>query len=390
MLARGEPIPMPERPVRFRGRLAARIREARERLRLTQQQLASAAGFSHLQTISDIERGARDVKAWELVRLARALHLSVPDLLGGPLTHAPAVLWRKTPPERERLEAAFLERCRQYRFLEELTGEVREAPLPVFHVDPGTLSHGRVAALGEQVAQALSLGAKPATALTSVLEDDYGVKLWYEDLGEDGSASCSVGGFGTGILVNAREPRWRRHFSVAHELFHLLTWEDLPPGRLSADTALAQKAETLANTFAAALLLPAGPVRAEADRRTKEGAIAIQNLIDLARQYQVSTDALLWRLVNLGRLQTEQVEQVLRDPAIQALDAASRRADWDRPPFPPERFVRLAHLAHIRGRLSRARMAELLGVDLSDLDDFLTTHGLTDAPSLATALTAPL
>lgn len=380
----------PGRAEEFKERLGARIRAARERLRLTQQQLATVAGFSHLQTVSEIERGARDVKAWELAKLARALHLTISDLLAATSLPSPAVLWRKTPDNQERLEALFLERCRQYRLLEELTGNIREIPLPVLPLDLKSLTHNGASALGEKTAQTLGLGVKPATALADVLEDDYGVKLWYEDLGDNGSASCTTGEFGTAILVNAREPRWRRHFSIAHELFHILTWNSLPPDLPTTDLTSSQRVEALANSFAAALLLPAGAVLAEAERRTREGKIAIQDLIDLARQYQVSTDALLWRLVNLGWLEKEQVEEILAEPEVQKLDAISRRPDRDQPVIPPKRFVRLAHLAHTRGDLSRARLAELLNTDLVDLDDTLAAYGLADAPSLDAALTAPV
>jgi len=50
--------------------LAQRVREARKRAGLTQEQLAEAAGFSAHQMVSQIEKGERDVKAWELANLA--------------------------------------------------------------------------------------------------------------------------------------------------------------------------------------------------------------------------------------------------------------------------------------------------------------------------------
>ena len=34
------------------------------------------------------------------------------------------------------------------------------------------------------------------------------------------------------ILVNRREPTGRRNFDLAHELFHLLTWDSMPPDRV--------------------------------------------------------------------------------------------------------------------------------------------------------------
>ena len=34
------------------------------------------------------------------------------------------------------------------------------------------------------------------------------------------------------ILVNRREPTGRRNFDLAHEIFHLLTWDSMPPARV--------------------------------------------------------------------------------------------------------------------------------------------------------------
>jgi site-specific recombinase XerD/DNA-binding XRE family transcriptional regulator len=50
--------------------LGVALRKVRERLGLSQEELAKAAGIPHSQTISQIERGDRDVKAAELVAIA--------------------------------------------------------------------------------------------------------------------------------------------------------------------------------------------------------------------------------------------------------------------------------------------------------------------------------
>ena len=68
---------------------------------------------------------------------------------------------------------------------------------------------------------------------------------------EDSLAPCSLGDFGAPILVNACEPRWTPHFSVAHDLSNLLTHESLAPGRLAAGPALARETGALVSTFAA-------------------------------------------------------------------------------------------------------------------------------------------
>jgi Zn-dependent peptidase ImmA (M78 family)/transcriptional regulator with XRE-family HTH domain len=373
----------------FKDQLGARIREARKRLDLSQEELARAAEFPHLQTISDIERGTRDIKAFELARLARALRVSVIELLGDGLPETPAVLWRNPPQRPSATEAKFIEKCRQYRWLEEVTGQVRPVHLPELEVDPRALTHRQAAGLGEQMGQSLALGTRPASSLLPVLEEDYGVKIWYEDLGRDGSASCVKGAFGPAILINAREPRWRRNFSVAHEIFHLLTWSIFPPEALRDDDPLRARVEALANTFASALLLPGDTVRTDVETRVKDGRVSVNELIDVARQYDVSTDALLWRLVNLDRLNKDEVQKLLGDSRIQELDAERRREDRDAPLMPPARFVRLAHLAYTRGDIGWKRLADLLGVELGEVEEKLGRYGLVLEPSTMDAELTP-
>ena len=94
--------------------IAAAIRARREALGLSQQDLAEAVGFGSHQIVSDLERGRRDVKAWELAKIADVLHTRLPALmgleLGGPA--ASRVFWRVGAPtaDRPKHEARLLER----------------------------------------------------------------------------------------------------------------------------------------------------------------------------------------------------------------------------------------------------------------------------------------
>ena len=61
--------------------LARNIRQARRRRGLLQEDLAEVIGASASETISQIELGKREVKAWELSRIARKLNVEFRDLL---------------------------------------------------------------------------------------------------------------------------------------------------------------------------------------------------------------------------------------------------------------------------------------------------------------------
>jgi transcriptional regulator with XRE-family HTH domain len=63
-----------------RARLADELRAARARLRITQEELASRAGLSSA-TIFRLENGRRDIKAAQLIAIARVLGVRAADLL---------------------------------------------------------------------------------------------------------------------------------------------------------------------------------------------------------------------------------------------------------------------------------------------------------------------
>ena len=61
------------------------------------------------------------------------------------------------------------------------------------------------------------------------------------------------------VAINRKDPSGRRNFDFAHELFHLLTWQTLPPERIDDGRGSGSKGkrmEQLANTFASVLLIP--------------------------------------------------------------------------------------------------------------------------------------
>ena len=73
------------------------------------------------------------------------------------------------------------------------------------------------------------------------------------------------------ILINRNEPEYlRRNYNLAHELFHVLTWQAMPPNELDAIMEKKSRIEMLADALAAALLMPRAvlePLRRQRDQR---------------------------------------------------------------------------------------------------------------------------
>jgi len=373
------PTPMKGGSVKTKTDLGKKIRKHRERLKLKQADLATKMGFNSAETISQMERGDREIKAWELVELARHLFVSVSDLIGDQApVQPPIVMWRQSPDdEKELREAQFLKRYRQYALLEQLSGSKIGRPLPQMSVDPDTLNFHTADQFAFDIRREFNLGDRPAGDIERVLQNVLGIKIWYMEM-DEGSAASTYSELGPAILMNAREAPWRRNFNFAHELFHLITWESLPPTTISKIPGLWERLEKAANVFASCLLLPPEPVTVEFKRSLKNASISYSDLIGIARDFGVSTEALLYRLSNLKLLPPKTVEKVLKDPLFREIDRSTMKECWWYPLEIPERFVRLAFMAYQKGRLSRAKFSEMLDTSLLDLPEVLQEYGLTD------------
>lgn len=111
------------------------------------------------------------------------------------------------------------------------------------------------------------------------------------------------------IAVNSEHHPRRRRFTIAHELGHL----QLHPGDYIVDSAVrinrrdalssmaSDSEEIEANAFAAALLMPAGLIRTALGGLRDSQAGNPGRVADiLAEQFGVSSEAMGYRLINLG------------------------------------------------------------------------------------------
>jgi Zn-dependent peptidase ImmA (M78 family) len=266
------------------------------------------------------------------------------------------LLWRAQPESGfKEVEALFTQRCARYALLEQWCGvsplqELKPIRFP--NPEPTFLQVGREA---ENVRDYMKLGGRPACSLAKTLQEDYGVKIFYENFGDQGAALSAKGDFGYGILINSSNAPWRRNFSLAHELFHLLTFDHWKSPRQ----------EKLADSFAAALLLPAEPLLSVLRSRMTDGKLSFETLVEAASEFDVSIEALLWRTVNLGLTKKEAVEEALGNPNLKTLDKRNRK--WSIPDALPERYVRLCFTAYRTGKMGRAKLAEFLEKNLVDL-----------------------
>ena len=113
-------------------------------------------------------------------------------------------------------------------------------------------------AAGERFVTEFDLGEVPAECLVEVMERELGILVLMIDTERGISgAACRLPELDA-VLIARREVVGRRHFDLAHELFHILTWDAMPPEHSEdAMETGGNRAEQLTNNFAAAVLMPA-------------------------------------------------------------------------------------------------------------------------------------
>jgi Zn-dependent peptidase ImmA (M78 family)/transcriptional regulator with XRE-family HTH domain len=328
--------------------LHERLRQAREKLGMTLQQVADRVGLS-APTISAYETGQREPSFSHLTKFAKLYCRPVESFFSEKVEPEEVVVWRTKPhsPTAQELEAKLLELGERYRALEVWSDCVMPSRLPRFEA-----SRDDVAVMAASIRKSLGLGDRPGASLQEALQEA-GVKIFHLAFEPKPAAASTVTtSFGPAVLLNASTDRRERTYSLAHELFHLLTW-----GQPEKDCA---EGETLANRFADGLLLPEDAVRQVITSHQRHGKLTFRELDLIAQGFDVPLDALIRRLGDVFPLAKEQIRQFLLQ--IQAA-GFSGKPDWSQTPSSrPRRFIELATKAYEEGKLSLGRLAEYLGI----------------------------
>jgi transcriptional regulator with XRE-family HTH domain/Zn-dependent peptidase ImmA (M78 family) len=343
--------------------IGTRIKALREELKLSQDDLARLFGFKDRQTVSAIETGERRVSAEELLlaveKLGKPLdYFTDPFLLVGEGKFS----WRQTDVGSQRLSAYERVAGRWIAAFRAIAPQVGHAA-PLLRRSLGLTRHQRfedAMDAGERFAAEFELGEIPATRLIEVMESELGILVLMVDAFQGISgAACRLPELDV-VLINRHEIVGRRHFDLGHELFHILTWDAMPPehSEESRETG-GNRVEQLANNFASAVLMPV-PVLAA-------------RLNAVADELQVTASALKWRLVALERLKPAVARSVS--------DAALRNNGHDKlvatPPLLFSKpFMEVIARAVNEGRVSARRAAGLVDLTIDHLAELFTAHGV--------------
>ncbi|MFZ1730535.1 MAG: XRE family transcriptional regulator [Bacteroidota bacterium] len=364
--------------------IGRRIALLRDEMAMNQADLAEKLGFRHRQTLQAIETGERKISVEELMKLI--------DLSGRSLEYfTDPFLWVGEGAFSFRAESLASSEATGFektagswvmlwRWLCEING-LRQTSRPDLGI--GTKSTFEdVGVIAERIVSWFDLGPVPALRLGPRLESELLIPVLYVDIPKGISGATYHSGPMNAILINRKDAAGRRNFDLAHEFFHALTWEDMPPVRLDSDQPQDKtsiRREQLANVFASTLLMPESSVRKfwRKAASSNDQLNPIPNVIrEGAEHFQVSSLAFAWRLVSLKLID----EKICRD--LLEIIYAERESDpvnHAAPPIFSKFFFEQLALAIDAGNISARKAASLLTLDIDELEAAYESHDL-DVP----------
>lgn len=355
-----------------------RVKAAREAKGWTQDQLTEGLGLNDRQSVSDIENGKRSLRAEEMLALTDLLDRDIEFFIDPFAVAGEAQFnWRADPGVSEDNLDGFELKAGQWIGLLRWLREQRDSRASVLKRAlrlSTQSSYEDAQERAESLAAELDLGVIPAETLIDKVERELDIPVLLVDTVEtaDGKsisgATCHLEEMGV-ILINRNESEARRFFDLAHELFHALTWDAMKPEHRESNAfeerIKGKRVEQLANSFAAALLMPRSSLDKLID---KERVNDIAHLCEVAALLRVAPVALAWRLFNL---------KLIDDNTRQSLSQEKQRPSVSGPPkrFSAS-FVKMLHEALENGRLSARKAAKAIGIGLGGLTELFGQYDL--------------
>ena len=352
--------------------IGERIRDARVSSNINQEKIAELLGFNDRQIVSNIERGERKVSSDELISLMKILdkpleYFTDPFLI----TQEEVFSWRvdteaPLPAEYENKAKKLIA---AYREFSRMIGHRISALSQQMQITKQS-TYDDVEEIAEFLVQEWKLSDIPYNNLRNVLEDNLHIPVLYVDAPKNISgASCKLENLNC-ILINRNEPVGRQSFNLAHELFHLLTWDIYPPKRIDqAQIEPKPKEEKFADKFASVLLMPKQSISDYFNSLNSEEEL-LTRLEKVANHFHVSVAAAYWRLFHLKLIQRVDEEYYKRQIAYHFVKTETQ------PPLYSKSFVKILHEVIHKGMASIRKVSSLLECNQNDLESLFKSYEL--------------
>ena len=355
--------------------IGERIRDARDSKGVKQEAVADFLGLKDRQTISNIERGERKVTSEELIRLMEYLgkpleYFTDPFLI----TQKEVFSWRIPHEAEAKVPAEYEERAKKiiasYREFSKMLGKRISALSPKMQITR-QCGYEEVEDIAEYLVQEWELSEVPYENLRKVLEGKLHIPVLYVDAPKNVSgASCRLDDLNC-ILINRNEPIGRQSFNLAHELFHLMTWDIFPPKPIDqAQPESKPHSEKLADCFASALLMPKESI-VKYFQTLDTGMPTLKRLESVAKRYHVSVAAAYYRLKSLKLIQKVDEEYYNLQIKNHFVDNSMTI-----PPPYSKGFAEILNEAIHKGLVSVRKAMSLLECSENDLEELFSEYKL--------------
>ena len=351
----------------------------RELSGIKQCELSKEMGFKNRQTLSDIETGTRKLKPEELLKALKALGVTLeqftdPYTLVGEANYS----WRQSEANEGELSDYEEKTNRIVALLKDLDGKFSTTKhsviLPKLPITKSS-TYYEVTSCAEQLVKEFNLGDFPVDTVEELFFKQFNVSKLHMDMPDNISGAAIKLSNISVILINRNEVVGRRNFDMAHEAFHCLTWDAIPPEHVEKAYSSSNNkpyTEKLADAFASALLMPSESI--EKYVTLSETDITEKVLNSLADRYGVSSTALMWRLVGLKKISRSAAKRMDTDLMIK-----NGRCDevTTMPKLFNQQFVGYIHKSIESGTLSVRKVLSILAIPMEELSDLLRSYDLT-------------
>ncbi len=375
------------------GTIPKNIQRIRASCGLSQEDVAKRACISR-NAYRSIETGGSEPRVSSLQGIARALGVSLPELLAEPPQlssvrfRSSKVRTRKAQVTREQVIVEAARWLRDFNSLEELLGQKKSYSLEDLAKRLSASSKKKPIEAASKAREILKLSSdEPIHDICGLLESA-GVKVKISGMNIENLFGLSIasGEDGPAIIVNVREDISveRRIFTAAHELGHLL----LHPNAYDVNEIIENlKEEKEADLFASHFLMPTDVFQNE--WRDTYGLAFVDRVLHVKRIFRVSYQTVLFRLVELGEADPKKVWMNFKFKCKQrygfpltkkvepeALVESERRLepkDLDEIDFVEDRLFRLVREAIESEQITLSRGAEILNIDLTAMRDMVSS-----------------
>ena len=353
----------------YKNTLAENLKRRRLILGLDQSQLAELADISRMAYVK-IESSKSMPQEETLDRLSKALHISVFELFEK--TETPETLLFRTRKTQTARESACQNQTIQnackwlkdYVFLMNAAGK-RSSANSIIGFQRKPCESIRDFALSVRKSVLAKCHESSLNDLSGVLES-LGVKLLFTPFLTSKCFGFSFGikDGGPAIIVNTGFgiPAERQLFTLIHELGHLLLHKDAY-GVDAGDESPKQEKE--ADEFAAEFLMPHEAFKNAWE--TRDGMLWFDRILAVKQIFKVSYKTVLHRLQEDGSKKPVHAwfqngyERRFGRMLLQTIEPCPSQIV-----FAPGGYVSMAREAFFMGEISESKLAELLGVSLSD------------------------